>query len=94
MVQCNRVELNQVEPSRGMVECNTATKVGVPNLETDLFTNVNKLCPSCDTQSAQAGKLLGNVHMCPSQCPICACPVYKLGHPLYTGTTAWTLLVH
>ena len=27
----------------------TAIKVGVPNLETDLFTNVNKLCPSCDT---------------------------------------------
>ena len=72
----------------------TAIKVGVPNLETDLFTNVNKLCPSCDTWSAQAWKLLGNVHMCPSQCPICACPVYKLGHSLYTGATAWTLLVH
>ena len=72
----------------------TAIKVGVPNLETDLFTNVNKSCPSCDTWSAQAGKLLGNVHMCPSQCPICACPVYKLGHSLYTGATAWTLLVH
>ena len=28
---------------------NTAVKVGVPNLETDLFTNVNKLCPSCNT---------------------------------------------
>ena len=27
----------------------TAVKVGVPNLETDLFTNVNKLCPSCNT---------------------------------------------
>ena len=75
-------------------KCHTAIKVGVPNLETDLFTNANKLCPSCDTQKAQAGKLLGNVHMCPSQCPICACPVYKLGHSLYTGATAWTLLVH
>ena len=72
----------------------TAIKVGVPNLETDMFTNVNKLCPSCDTQSAQAGKLLGNVHMCLSECPICACPVYKLGHSLYTGATAWTRLVH
>ena len=27
----------------------TAVKVGVPNLETDLFTNVNKLFPSCNT---------------------------------------------
>ena len=27
----------------------TAIKVGVPNLETDLFTDVNKLCPSFDT---------------------------------------------
>jgi len=27
----------------------TVVKVGVSNLETDLFTNVNKQCPSCDT---------------------------------------------
>ena len=27
----------------------TAVKAGVPNLGTDLFTNLNKLCPSCDT---------------------------------------------
>ena len=42
----------------------------------------------------QAWKLLGNIHMCPSQCPICAQHVYKLGHSLYTGATAWPLLVH
>ena len=36
--------------------------------------------------SAQAWKLLGNVHMCPSQCQICAQHVYKLGHSLYTRT--------
>ena len=81
-----------IKDQRGVSD--TALKAGVPNLETDLFTNVNKPCPSCDTWSAQAGKLLGNVHMCPSQCPSCACPVYKLGHTLYTGATAWTLLVH
>ena len=34
------------------------------------------------------------MYMCPSQCPICACPVYKLGHSLYTGATAWAFLVH
>ena len=73
---------------------NTAVKVGVSNLETDLFTNVNQLCPSCDTWSAQAGKLLGNVHMCPSQCPICAQHVYKLGYSLHTRATAWALLAH
>ena len=32
--------------------------------------------------------------MCPSQCPICAQHVYKLGHDLYTRATAWPLLVH
>ena len=32
----------------------------------------------CDTQSAQAWKLLGNVHMCPSQCAsMYTAPVYK-----------------
>ena len=32
--------------------------------------------------------------MCPSQCPICAQHVYKLGHSLYTEATAWPPLVH
>ena len=32
--------------------------------------------------------------MCPSQCPICAQQVYKLGHSLYTEATAWPPLVH
>ena len=27
-------------------------------------------------------------------CPICAQHVCKLGHSLYTGATAWALLVH
>ena len=31
--------------------------------------------------------------MCPSQCPIYAQHVYKLGHTLYTRATAWPLLV-
>ena len=48
----------------------------------------------CRSWSAQAWKLLGNVHMCPSQCPICAQHVYKLGHSLHTETTAWLPLVH
>ena len=34
------------------------------------------------------------MYTCPSQCPICACPVYKLGHSMYTRATAWALLVH
>ena len=52
----------------------------------------------CRSWSAQAWKLLGNVHMCPSQCPsqcpICAQNVYKLGHSLYTEATAWPPVVH
>ena len=48
----------------------------------------------CRSWSPQAWKLLGNVHLCPSQCPICAQHLYKLGHSLYTGATAWSLLVH
>ena len=32
--------------------------------------------------------------MCPSQCPICAQHVYKLGHSLHTEATAWPPLVH
>ena len=52
-------------------------------METDLFTNVNKLCPSCDTWSAQAGKLLANVHV-PK-------PVSNLH---MSCVQAWTLLVH
>ena len=48
----------------------------------------------CRSWSAQAWKLLGNVHMCPSQCPICAQHVYKLGHSLYTEVTAWPPPVH
>ena len=52
----------------------------------------NNYC--CKSWSAQAWKLLGNVHMCPSQCLYCAQHVYELGHSLYTGATAWPLLVH
>ena len=40
---------------------------------------------------------LGNcleMYTCPSQCPICAQHVYKLGHSLYTEATAWPALVH
>ena len=40
---------------------------------------------------------LGNcleMYTCPSPCPICAQHVYKLGHSLYTGATAWPPLVH
>ena len=69
-------------------------KLGVPKLETALFTNVNKQCPSCDTKSVKAEKLLGNAHMWPSQCPTWARSVYKLGYCLYTRATAWTPLVH
>ena len=61
----------------------TAIKVGVPNLQTDLFTNVNKLCPSCETQSAQTWKLLRNVHL--------SKPVLNL---CMSCVQAWTLLVH
>ena len=61
-------------------------------METDLFTNVNKLCSSCD-RVPKLGNCL-EMYTCPSHCPICACPVYKLGHSLYTGATAWTILVH
>ena len=62
----------------------TAIKVGVPNLETDLFTNVNKLCPSCDTQE------------CPSwetawKCTHVPKPVSNL---CMSCVQAWTLLVH
>ena len=41
--------------------------------------------------------ILGNcleMNTCPSQCPICAQHVYKLGHSLYTGATAQLPLVH
>ena len=82
----------------------TALKVGVPNLETDLFTNVNKPCPSCDIWSAQAGKLLGNVHMCPASsqavhvlCTSLGTPCIQellLGHSLYTRAIAWAHFVH
>ena len=62
----------------------TAVKVGVCYLETDLFTNVNKLCPSCDTWSAQAGKLLGKCTHVPKPVPnLCMSCVQ-----------AWKLLVH
>ena len=47
----------------------------------------------CRSWGAQTWKLPGNVHMCPSQCPICAQHVYKLGHFLYTEATAWPPLV-
>ena len=63
----------------------TAIKVGVPNLETDLFTNVNKLCSSCDTQSAQAGKLHA------WKCTHVPKPVPNL---CMSCVQAWTLLVH
>ena len=82
----------------------TAVKVGVPNLETDLFTNVNKLCPSCNTSEcpsletawkctrAQASAQF--VHsMCTSLDTTCTLELL-LGHFLYTGATAWALLVH
>ena len=82
-----------ISVSKQMVSClglgfvillySTDTKVGVPNLETDLFTNVNKPCPSCDAWSAKAGKLLGNVHVpkpVPNLCMSCV--------------QAWALLVH
>ena len=65
-----------------LIPC-TAVKVGVSNLETDLFTNVNQLCPSCDTWSAQAWKLLGNVHVPKPVSNLCTACVQ-----------AWTLLVH
>jgi len=41
------------------VLASAAVEVGVPNLETDLFTIVNQLCPNCNTLSNQAWKLLG-----------------------------------
>ena len=70
----------------------TAIKVGVPNLETDLFTNVNKLCPSCDTQSAQAGKLLGNVPKpVPNLCMSCVQAWILLAHWSYCLGTSCTL---
>ena len=72
----------------------TAVKFGVPKLEIALFTNVNKQCPICDTKSVKTEKLLGNAHICPSQCPSWACSVYKFGYCLYTRATGWALLGH
>ena len=46
MLKAYQLDKDRVLPKKML---NTAIKVGVPNLETDLFTNVNKLCPSCDT---------------------------------------------
>ena len=57
------------------------------NAATDI-TNVNcssTLLHCCRSWNAQAWKLLGNVHMYPSQRPICAQRVYKLEYCLYTG---------
>ena len=34
------------------------------------------------------------IYTCLRQCPICTQHVYKLGHSLYTGATAWPLLTH
>ena len=73
---------------------NTVVKVGVPTLENDLFTNVNKLCPSCDTSSAQAWKLLGNVHVpkpVPNLCTACVQAWTRLVHWSYCLTTPCTL---
>ena len=38
-----------IDDDDATIDDGTAVKVGVSNLETDLFTNVNQLCPSCDT---------------------------------------------
>ena len=82
----------------------TAIKVGVPNLETDLFTNVNKLCPTVTLRVPKLGNCLEMyacaqasaqfVHsMCTSLDMTCTLELL-LGHFLYTGATAWALLVH
>ena len=70
----------------------TAIKVGVRNLETDLFTNVNKPCPSCDRvlkplpnlcmSCVQAWALLVHWNYCLSTS--CTLSCILLGHSLYT----------
>ena len=56
-------------------------------------SHVNITATAVDVGVPKLGNCL-EMYTCTSQCPICAQHVYKLGNSLYTGATAWPLLVH